>query len=763
MMKFFRFCLLVFALLSLPAGAQTASQPQISKTSELSLTASEKAWLNAHPVIRVGMDPDYAPYEWIDKDGQYVGLAVDYLRRIESVLGVRFEISKGKTWAESIEMTKRGELDLLSSIVKTPERAQYFTYSEPYRNLQTAIIDRGQGDFIGSLAQLAGQRVAVEKGYFTQELLAKDHPDIQLVIASNTQEALSLLMDGKADAYVGDLGAINYAIKKAGRPNLRFSGQTDYQSQHRFAVAKANTTLALLLNKAMATIPQNEADAIFNRWMGLRLVQGVPTNTLFKYGAGLTLLFLCFGYWVYRLRREINDRRAGEDRIHTILETSLDAVISMDAQGRITDWNGRAEAMFDWSKSEVLGLMLDETIIPQRHRAAHRHGLARFQKTRESQVLNRRVEMSALRRNGDEFPIDLSISALKKGGTIEFNAFIADTSERQQRADKLQELSNQLQESETLYRLLTEDALDVIWRTDCALLITYISPADERVRGYRAADLIGHHVFEMFTPEGVATVKQIMLQRQVAEQDGSQAGVMTFEVQHRCKDGRLLWGEVFSKPERDASGAITGYHGITREITERKQMQDQVRQLAFYDPLTQLPNRRLLHDRLSQAMTTSKRTGCHGALMILDLDNFKPLNDAHGHLVGDLLLIEVARRLTTCVREMDTVARFGGDEFVVMLSELAHDKAASVSQAGFIAEDIRLSLSAPYRLEVRDDASPDATSSHTVEHRCTASIGVLVFLGAEMSQSDVLKRADASMYQAKDAGRNLVRMNSSSD
>jgi diguanylate cyclase (GGDEF)-like protein/PAS domain S-box-containing protein len=625
------------------------------------------------------------------------------------------------------------------------------------------IIDRGQGGFIGSLAQLAGQRVVVEKGYFTQELLSKDHPDIQLLIAGSTQEALSLLMDGKAEAYVGDLDTINYAIRKTGRPSLRFSGQTEYQSQHHFAVTNANTALVLLLNKAMVTIPKNETNAIFNRWMGLRIVQGVQTETLLKYGTGLTLLFLCFSYWVYRLRREIGYRKAGEARIHSILETSLDAVISMNAQGQITDWNARAETMFGWAKSEILGRMLDETIIPPRHRPAHRLGLARFLKTKETHVLNQRVEMTALRRNGEEFPIDLSISALKKGGTTEFNAFIADTSERRQRADKLQELTSQLKESETLYRLLTEDAMDVIWRTDCALHITYISPADERLRGYRADEVIGRHVFDMFTPAGVAVITQVMHQRQVTEQDGTQAGVMTFEVQHRCKNGRLLWGEVFSKPERDASGAITGYHGITREITERKEMQDQLRQLAFYDPLTQLSNRRLLNDRLSQAMAAGKRTGCHGALMVLDLDNFKSLNDAHGHLVGDLLLIEVARRLTACVREMDTVARFGGDEFVVMLSELSPDSAASASQAGRIAEEIRISLSEPYRLDISPDASPETTSAYTVEHHCTASIGVVVFMDSQTSQTDVLKQADALMYQAKDAGRNLVRLNGASE
>jgi len=143
--------------------------------------------------------------------------------------------------------------------------------------------------------------------------------------------------------------------------------------------------------------------------------------------------------------------------------------------------------------------------------------------------------------------------------------------------------AEKLRDSEGLYRLLTEDVSDVVWKTDRDLHITYISPADERLRGYRADEVIGHHVFEMFTEEGVAVVTEMMRQGPNSEQNRTQSGFITFEAQHRCKDGRLLWGEVLSKPERDAHGTITGHHGITREITERKQLEDPVSQLAFYD------------------------------------------------------------------------------------------------------------------------------------------------------------------------------------
>ena len=316
------------------------------------------------------------------------------------------------------------------------------------------------------------------------------------------------------------------------------------------------------------------------------------------------------------------------------------------------------------------------------------------------------------------------------------------------------ERTQALHDSQALYRLLTEDAQDVLWRTDARLIVTYISPADERLRGFRADEVVGRHVFEMFTEEGVAVVKAMIQRRAQEEASGTPVGFLNFQVQHRCKDGRLIWGEVMSKTDRNAQGEIIGYHGITREITERKRLEEQVRQLAFHDPLTHLANRRLMLEHLDQAMSASKRSHHHGALLFLDLDNFKTLNDTHGHSVGDLLLIEVAERLKACVREADTVARFGGDEFVVLLCELDTQPAEASEQAIAVAEKIRIRLSDLYVLQ----AAPSGPATGTIEHQCTASIGVAIFRGRDESQSSVIDRADAAMYQAKKDGRNRIRL-----
>lgn len=229
--------------------------------------------------------------------------------------------------------------------------------------------------------------------------------------------------------------------------------------------------------------------------------------------------------------------------------------------------------------------------------------------------------------------------------------------------------------------------------------------------------------------------------------------IHSMEYRMRTKDGQYKWIlDQAQVVERDASHKAIRMCGTHTDITERKLMENHMRHQALYDGLTQLPNRYLFEDRLAQAMAKSKRVGCYGALMFLDLDNFKPLNDTHGHAVGDLLLIEVANRLRACVREADTVARIGGDEFVVKLEQLDADEMLSKKEALITAEKIRLSLAEPYILKVTDEYGVETT----VEHRCTASIGVILFIGNQIGQEDIMKRADDAMYRAKDAGRNQI-------
>ena len=193
--------------------------------------------------------------------------------------------------------------------------------------------------------------------------------------------------------------------------------------------------------------------------------------------------------------------------------------------------------------------------------------------------------------------------------------------------------------------------------------------------------------------------------------------------------------------------------GIVEDISEQKQAEQEIRNLAFYDTLTTLANRRLLNERIDIAMADSRRSKRYAALVVLDLDGFKPLNDRHGHVFGDLLLVEVGQRLKACVRDVDTVARYGGDEFVVLISDLHKKLSESGLAAKTIAEKIQAAISQPYCLTTVGADGLDIA----VEHTCTASIGVALFVDDEVSREEVFSSADAAMYQAKEAGRNLIR------
>lgn len=286
-----------------------------------------------------------------------------------------------------------------------------------------------------------------------------------------------------------------------------------------------------------------------------------------------------------------------------------------------------------------------------------------------------------------------------------------------------------------------------IFVTDAAGKILRVNQAFTRITGYTAQEAVGQNPRLLSSGRHDAAFYAAMWGRII--RNGSWQG----EIWDRKKSGQVYPEGVTISAVKDDAGQVTHYVATFTDITERKLMEDQVRQLAFFDTLTQLPNRRLLNDRLNQAMAASKRSGCYGALIVLDLDNFKPLNDKHGHAAGDLLLIEAADRLKKCVREIDTVARFGGDEFVAILSDLDADHAESRAQAEIVAEKIRIALSEPYHLSIREHGKADTA----IEHHCTASIGVALFINHDISPDDILRWADGAMYHAKEAGRNLIR------
>jgi diguanylate cyclase (GGDEF)-like protein/PAS domain S-box-containing protein len=320
--------------------------------------------------------------------------------------------------------------------------------------------------------------------------------------------------------------------------------------------------------------------------------------------------------------------------------------------------------------------------------------------------------------------------------------------------DALEQQKVLIRESEARYRFLADNISDVIWIANLETnKWVYMSPSVVKLLGYSVGEIMALPMEELLSAKSKADVQGWISERSKLFLSGADGDhVYTDEVEQHCRNGKSVWTEVtthFTKNDADELILL----GVTRNITERKKAEEQIRNLAFYDALTLLPNRRLLQDRFSQVLSACRRNNRYAALMFIDLDNFKPLNDEYGHDVGDILLIEVARRIGSCVREVDTVARFGGDEFVVMLSELDTDKAVSQTRAAVVAEKIRQLLGEVYRLKVLKEGGLEP---QIVEHRSTACIGVVLFNNHGATQENLIRLADSAMYEAKSAGRNRV-------
>lgn len=306
----------------------------------------------------------------------------------------------------------------------------------------------------------------------------------------------------------------------------------------------------------------------------------------------------------------------------------------------------------------------------------------------------------------------------------------------------LTKVSQQLKASEERLRLVMNATGDGIWDWDMVTGSVTHNASWCEMLGLDDSSI--SHSIDFFTrlihPEDKMAVQE-RLEFAIHHQ---QPYVSEHRLQH--VDDHYIWvadrGKVVSYSKE---GLPLRMVGAIKNIDSRKRSEEEIERLAFHDPLTELPNRRLLIDRLQHSLIVHKRTGARGAIMFLDLDRFKQLNDTYGHAQGDLLLIQVAQRLRACVREHDTVARLGGDEFIVMLENLSGETEAALRNALLVASKVIDSLNAPYSLA-------------ELTYHSTPSIGLTLFSDTTDTIDDILHRADGAMYEAKAAGRNNIKV-----
>jgi diguanylate cyclase (GGDEF)-like protein/PAS domain S-box-containing protein len=304
--------------------------------------------------------------------------------------------------------------------------------------------------------------------------------------------------------------------------------------------------------------------------------------------------------------------------------------------------------------------------------------------------------------------------------------------EKEKRATELATANKELSIAATVFE--SQEGMMV---TDASQIILRVNNAFTDITGYSSDDAVGQ------TPCLLKSGRHSKAFYATMWDNINSTGLWEGEILTRRKNGEIYPEYLRITAVKNAQEIVTNYVATRTDITSSKAASDEIEKLAFYDPLTQLPNRRLFIDRLNQASALSAHSGQRGALLFIDLDKFKKLNDTLGHDIGDLLLQKVTRRVTACLRESDTVARFGGDEFVVLLENLSPDSIDAAAQTRDIATKISLSLNQPYQL-----------FEHLYHN--TPSIGATLFIGHQMTAEELLKQADIAMYQSKHQGGNSL-------
>jgi len=561
------------------------------------LSDAEREYLERLGPVYFCCDPDWEPYEKLDADGQYVGIAADLVRLIAKRSGVDLRLVPTPDWDASLAASRRGDCLVLAFLTSTPEREGWLLFTEPYFKDPTVIIAREEHEYISDLARLGVATVALPRGTGVEERISRRYPQLAILLTDNERSAMDAVSERRADLTLRSLTMAAYTIRKQGYFNLKIVGQlSDFDDGFRMGVSKDHALLRDMLNRGIRTITPQDVQQAVNDHIAIT-AQTAFDKRLFE---GIVILVTILGaatlLW-YRYLQRYNSH------LRLIIDSMPAYVFAKDSRCRYILANNSMAAFYGLKPKDLLG------------------------------------------------------------------------------------------------------------RTDSDL-----QNDSERIRDYDAQDR-----------EVMASKTTLFIAKHPGQRFDKSPG----------------WFQTTKIPYRRPGTKEMAVLGVTVDITDLKNAEAELekseqryRHLAQHDQLTGLPNRTLFYDLLDQALALCRRKHTGLALIYIDLDHFKEVNDSLGHGAGDRLLREAAARMRACVRASDSVGRIGGDEFCAFLWEIEGDLTAELG-----AEKIRVALEATFVLE-----------GH--EARVSASMGIALFPGHGADGATLARRADAAMYRSKATGRN---------
>jgi PAS domain S-box-containing protein len=351
--------------LDLNAIANLITPPQIAAE----LTEAEKAWLAEHKHIRLGVDPAWPPFEFFDITRVYSGIASDYVRFLNQKLNIEMAPVQDLSWAIVMDKARASEIDVLPCVLKTPERSKFLWFTKPYLSFPMVILTREDAPFISGVEDFEDNKVAVVRGYATQDLLEQDYPDRKFYLANNLEQALKALSKGEVDAYVGNLASITYTTQKLRLTNLKVATTSPYKFELAFAVRKDWPQLVNILNKSLESLSDSERTKIYNHWISVRFEQGIDWTPIFQLVGAIVLvsavILIIIIRWNRALSKEVTDRKRIEEALREsratargLLDATQESLLLLDKEGTIIAHNQTAAQRFKKSSDELRGTSL---------------------------------------------------------------------------------------------------------------------------------------------------------------------------------------------------------------------------------------------------------------------------------------------------------------------------------------------------------------------------------------------------------------------
>ncbi len=680
-------------------------------------------------VVRVGLYSN-PPKLFVDQAGKPAGILVDLLQAVAVREDWQLEFVRCQ-WQACLRALEEGRIDLLPDVALTEDRQRRFAFhSIPVLHTWSQIYRRSDVR-IESVLDLRDKRVAVLEGSIQSEflpvLLRNFGLNTKLVRTSTIAEASRLLDAGKVDAIAINqtFGDMQVARDRMAPTPILFQPARLY-----YAAAPASAGLLPAIDSHLAVWKANPDSLyyeVLERWRYAPDEDELPPLVEWALALALVLLAgaLLAATWLRRqVRARTAELRDSEQRLHDILDSVESLIYIKDTQYRYRYVNGAISRHLGKPPTEILNKtdfdLFDHANASSMHEADRR-------------VIERgeRIETEDhIPGYGNDEALYLSTKLpLRRadGGAYGLCGISTDITERKKADESLRVAATVFQSQEGMFVLSPERR------------VIDVNHAYTAMTGWTVEELAGE-VVPRFSLEPDGPDFSEAMWRIVAREHKWQGEVWTWR-----KDGSAYPARLSVTAVRDAQGRTTNYVGTQSDISQSREAQDRIVQLAYYDPLTRLPNRQLLHDRIEHCLSYNHRSSQLSALLFLDLDNFKDLNDTRGHAAGDALLQQVAERLLACARESDTVARLGGDEFVILLEGVGSGEEEAAVHAERVGWKLLEAVREPYTIGGQ-------------VHHSTCSIGIALCDGQAVRIDELMMRGDLAMYQAKKDGRNTVRL-----